>query len=200
MIKALLTILTIMKWMSDTSSTYAILSAAGNAVFYFLPIFLGITLAIKLGANPYVGGVIGAALLDPNFTALIGAKGGANFFGMPVTAIDYSFGVFPIFVAIFIYYYVDKLLKKIILKDLQLFLVPMISLLVMVPLTVILFGPIATNVGDVISNIFMGLFEFNRVIAGAAIGIAMPFLAVLGLHWGFTPITYKIWLQWVETQ
>lgn len=191
MIKALLTILTTMKWMSDESSTYAILSAAGNAVFYFLPIFLGITLAIKLGTNPYVGGVIGAALLDPNFTALIGAKGGANFFGMPVTPIDYSFGVFPIFVAIFIYYYVDKLLKKIILKDLQLFLVPMISLLVMVPLTVILFGPIATTVGDVISNIFMGLFEFNRVIAGAAIGIAMPFLAVLGLHWGFTPITLQ---------
>lgn len=191
MIKALLTILTTMGWMSDASSTYAILSAAGNAVFYFLPIFLGITLAIKLGGNPYVGGAIGAALLDPNFTALIGVEGGANFLGMPVTPIDYAFGVFPIFVAIFIYYYVDKLLKKIILKDLQLFLVPMISLLVMVPLTVILFGPIATTVGDVISNIFMGLFEFNKVIAGAAIGIAMPFLAVLGLHWGFTPITLQ---------
>ncbi len=35
----------------------------------------------KTCANPYVGGVIGAALLDPNFTALIGAKGGANFLG-----------------------------------------------------------------------------------------------------------------------
>lgn len=191
MVKALLTVLTSFGWMSDTTTTYAILSAAGNGVFYLLPVFLGITLAKKLGGNMFVGGAIGAALLDPSYTGLIGSEGIVDFLGLKVTPIDYASSVFPIFVAIFIYYWVDKLLKKIILKDLQLFLVPMFSLLIMVPLTVILFGPFGTTVGDVISNSVMWLINKSHILAGIVLGAGMPFLAVFGLHWGFTPITLQ---------
>lgn len=191
MVKALLTVLTSFGWMSDSTTTYAILSAAGNGVFYLLPVFLGITLSKKLGGNMYVGGAIGAALLDPSYTALIGSEGVVDFLGMTVTPIDYASTVFPIFVAMFIYYWVDKLLKKIILKDLQLFLVPMFSLLIMVPLSVLLFGPFGTTVGDVISNSVMWLIDKSHVLAGIVLGAGMPFLAVFGLHWGFTPITLQ---------
>ncbi|WP_195263727.1 beta-glucoside-specific PTS transporter subunit IIABC [Clostridium sp. 1001275B_160808_H3] len=191
MVKALLTVLTSFGWMSDSTTTYAILSAAGNGVFYLLPVFLGITLAKKLGGNMFVGGAIGAALLDPSYTGLIGSEGIVDFLGLKVTPIDYASSVFPIFVAIFIYYWVDKLLKKIILKDLQLFLVPMFSLLIMVPLTVILFGPFGTTVGDVISNAVMWLIDKSHILAGIVLGAGMPFLAVFGLHWGFTPITLQ---------
>lgn len=191
MVKALLTVLTSFGWMSDTTTTYSILSAAGNGVFYLLPVFLGITLAKKLGGNMFVGGAIGAALLDPSYTGLIGSEGIVDFLGITVTPIDYASSVFPIFVAIFIYYWVDKLLKKIILKDLQLFLVPMFSLLIMVPLTVILFGPFGTTVGNVISNSVMWLIDKSHILAGIVLGAGMPFLAVFGLHWGFTPITLQ---------
>lgn len=191
MVKALLTVLTSFGWMSDTTTTYAILSAAGNGVFYLLPVFLGITLAKKLGGNMFVGGAIGAALLDPSYTGLIGSEGIVDFLGITVTPIDYASSVFPIFVSIFIYYWVDKLLKKIILKDLQLFLVPMFSLLIMVPLTVILFGPFGTTVGNVISNAVMWLIDKSNLLAGIVLGAGMPFLAVFGLHWGFTPITLQ---------
>ena len=191
MVKALLTVLTSFGLMSDTTTTYAILSAAGNGVFYLLPVFLGITLAKKLGGNMFVGGAIGAALLDPSYTGLIGSEGIVDFLGITVTPIDYASSVFPIFVSIFIYYWVDKLLKKIILKDLQLFLVPMFSLLIMVPLTVILFGPFGTNVGNVISNSVMWLIDKSHILAGIVLGAGMPFLAVFGLHWGFTPITLQ---------
>lgn len=191
MVKALLTVLTSFGLMSDTTTTYAILSAAGNGVFYLLPVFLGITLAKKLGANMFVGGAIGAALLDPSYTALIGLEEAVDFLGVNVTVIDYASSVFPIFVAIFIYYWIDKLLKKVILKDLQLFLVPMFSLLIMVPLTVILCGPFGTNVGNVISNAVMWLIERSNLLAGIVLGAGMPFMAIFGLHWGFTPITLQ---------
>ena len=85
----------------------------------------------------YVGGVIGAALLEPQFTGLIGVEN-TNFLGIPVQAVDYATTLFPIFAAIFIYQFVDKFLKKIIYKDIQLFAVPMLSLMIMIPLTVIL--------------------------------------------------------------
>lgn len=188
MLKALLTVLTQFNWLSAESSTYVILSAASNAIFYFLPIFLGITLSKRLGANMYVGGVIGAALLEPQFTGLIGVEN-TNFLGIPVQAVDYATTLFPIFAAIFIYQCVDKFLKKIIYKDIQLFAVPMLSLMIMIPLTVILFGPFGTFFGDLLSGSVMWLFEKSRILSGIVLGGGMTFMVMFGLHWGFTPVT-----------
>ncbi len=190
MVKALLTVFIEFGLMGYEDPTYLILSAAGNAVFYFLPVFLGITLSKQFGANPYVGGAIGAALLEPNFTGLLSAEG-ANFLGIPVTPIDYAATIFPIFIAVIVYSLLDKGLKKIIKQELQLFLVPMISFMVMVPFTVILFGPFGTTVGNAVSDVVVALFNFNSLIAGLLLGAAYPFLTMLGLHWGFTPVTLQ---------
>lgn len=191
MLKALLTVLTMLGWMSDTSDTYLILSAAGNAVFYFLPIFLGITLGMKLKANPYVAGVIGAALMEPNFTGLMDKGSDISFLGIPVVMMNYSASVFPIFISISIYAVLDKLLKKIILKDLQLFLVPMIALMIMVPLSAMAFGPFGTTVGDWISSGVTWLIGVSGILSGIVLGGFMTFMVVFGLHWGFTPITIQ---------
>ena len=190
MVKALLTLFTEFGVMGYEDSTYLILSAAGNAVFYFLPIFLGSTLSKQFGANPYVGGMIGAALLEPNFMGLLEAEG-VNFLGVPVTPINYSATIFPIFIAVIVYILLEKGLKKIIKQELQLFLVPMISVMLMVPFTVILFGPFGTTVGNGVSNVVVALFNFNSLIAGLILGAAYPFLTMLGLHWGFTPVTLQ---------
>lgn len=191
MIKALLTFLTTMHILSDSSSTYLILSAAGNACFYFMPVFLGITISKQLKANPFVGGAIGAALLEPNFTGLLTAKGAVAFLGIPVTPIDYQATVFPIFIAILIYSCLDKWLRKITPKSLQYFLVPMVCLMVMVPFTVILFGPVGTTIGNRVSDFVMWLFSISGTLAGIILGGTYPFLTMLGLHWGFTPITLQ---------
>ena len=191
MVKALLTVLVEFHILGYEDPTYLILAAAGNAVFYFLPIFLGTTLAKQFGANAYVGGAIGAALLEPNFTGLLSAKGSVNFLGIPVTPIDYASTVFPIFIAVIVYSFLEKGLKKVIKKELQLFLVPMICLMVMVPFTAIAFGPVGTTVGNVVADIVVKLFNFNKVIAGLLLAAVYPFLTIFGLHWGFTPITLQ---------
>ncbi len=190
MVKALLTVLAEFGIMSDASATYAVLSAAGNAVFYFMPIFLGITLSKQFGANAYVGGALGAALLEPSFTALIGQEG-TNFFGIPLTAVDYATTIFPIFIISFIYAYLDKFLKKVIKQELQMFLVSMICIIVLVPLAALVFGPFGTTIGNVISAVVMKLFNFSGIVAGVVLGATYPFLTILGLHWGFTPITLQ---------
>lgn len=190
MVKALLTVLAEFGIMSDASATYAVLSAASNAVFYFMPIFLGITLSKQFGANAYVGGALGAALLEPSFTALIGQEG-TNFFGIPLTAVDYATTIFPIFIISFIYAYLDKFLKKVIKQELQMFLVSMICIIVLVPLAALVFGPFGTTIGNVISAVVMKLFNFSGIVAGVVLGATYPFLTILGLHWGFTPITLQ---------
>lgn len=191
MIKALLTLFTTIGVMSDTSSTYLILSAAGNACFYFMPVFLGITISKQLKANAFVGGAIGATLLEPNFMGLIDSVDAVSFLGIPVTPINYSATIFPIFIAILVYAYLDKGLRKITPQSLQYFLVPMICLMLMVPFTVIVFGPVGTTIGNYVSDFVMWLFSLSGTLAGIVLGATYPFLTMLGLHWGFTPITLQ---------
>ena len=190
MIKALLMVLVEFGLLSDASSTYAILSAAGNSVFYFMPIFLGITLSKQFGGNMYVGGAIGAALLEPSFTGLIGQEG-VNFLGISVVPVDYATTVFPIFIISFVYAFLEKQLRKIIKQELQMFLVPMICLLVLVPMAILVFGPFGTTIGNLVSSFIAMLFDFSNLLAGLVLGATYPFLTILGLHWGFTPITLQ---------
>jgi PTS system beta-glucosides-specific IIC component len=187
MLKALLTVLASLHVLSADSETYKVLAGASNAVFYFLPIFLGITLSIRLGVNAYVGGSIGAALLEPNITGLASVES-PHFIGIPLVISDYSSSVFPIFIAICIYALLDKQLRKFIHKDLQMFLVPMLCLIVIVPLTILAFGPFGVNVGNLIGDAILFLSTKSGIVTGAIVGIAWTYLTVLGLHWGLVPI------------
>ncbi|MDF2014694.1 beta-glucoside-specific PTS transporter subunit IIABC [Priestia megaterium] len=188
MLKALLALLTMTGLLSDKGGTFFILSAAGNAIFYFLPIFLGITVATKLGANPYVGGTIGAALLEPNFTSLLQNTGDStHFLGIPIVLMNYSSTVFPVFIAVSIYAVLDRFLRKIIHKDLQMFLVPMLSLLIIVPLTTIAFGPFGVYFGNSIGTFINFLYSESGTLTGALMGGAYTFLTLLGIHNGLAP-------------
>lgn len=189
LLKALLSVLNMLGWISPESGTYLILSAAGGAVFHFLPVFLGISIALKLGANGYVGGVIGASLLTPEIVGLVdkGVKE-SDFLGIPVLLADYSSTVFPIFIAMFVYAGLDKLLKKVIYKDIQMFINPMISLLLLVPLTMLVFGPIGTLLGEGLGSIINFLSDRSGLLAGAVLGASWTFLTIMGLHWTVIPL------------
>lgn len=167
LLKAILAILTMTNLMDAESGTYAVLTAAGNALFYFLPIFLGITIANKLGANGFVGGAIGASLLEPNFTSLTGAP---NFLGFAIQVNYYSASIFPIFIAISVYAKLHHFLKKIIFKEIQMFINPLLSLLIMVPLTVLVFGPLGNWIGSLISSAISFLITVSSLLTGALVG------------------------------
>ena len=75
-----------------TSGTYQLLSFAGDAGFYFLPIIIGAFAAKKFGANQGLGMVIGGMLVYPSFAA----SSGLNFLGIPVYSNSYSSTIIPI--------------------------------------------------------------------------------------------------------
>ena len=189
MIKALLVVLTTYHMMSNESSTYSILSAAGNSVFYFLPLFLAYSAARVFRANPFISVAIVAALLEPNFTALIDGNGTqVDFLGIPAILMTYSGTVIPGIIAIFVYSKFEILLKKFIPKSLEIFLLPMIALLVMVPLTVLVIGPIGVALGDGVGNAMNLISDKSGILAGLIIGAGWTFLVMLGIHWGVVPI------------
>lgn len=188
LIKALASILLMTNVLSPDDSTYLILSATGNAIFYFLPIILSVTIALKLKVSPYVAATVGAALLEPNMTMLLGTEGNVNFMGIPVIMSDYSSTVLPVFGAVGILYFLENFLKRIFPAQVHLVFVPFLSLLIMVPLTVIIFGPFGVYVGDWIAQAITFLISVSPVLTGAILSMVWIFAVMLGLHWALIPI------------
>ncbi len=204
MIKGFNALFLTMKWLTEDSGTYQILNAIGDCLFYFFPIFLGFTAAKKFGANQFIGMAIGAALVYPNIAGITtsGAEplytlfGGTlfespvyiTFLGIPVILMTYSSSVIPIIVATFVASKVEGFFKRTIPSVVRTFLVPFCTLLVIVPLTFIFIGPIATWAGTLIGNGVLAIYNLSPIVAGIILGGFWQVFVIFGLHWGFVPI------------
>ncbi|CAM4427627.1 MAG: beta-glucoside-specific PTS transporter subunit IIABC [Paenibacillus macerans] len=188
MLKALIGILVMLGWLSPESGTYFILSAAANAVFYFLPIILGVTFGMKMGVNPYVAGTIGAALLEPNFTGLLQHGDKSSFIGIPVVLMTYSSTVFPVILAVSTYAVLERFLKKIVHKDLQTLVIPMLSLMIVVPLTVIVFGPFGVYIGNALASAISFAMGKSAILTTFVFGAVSIPVVIMGLHWALVPV------------
>ncbi|AQR97404.1 beta-glucoside-specific PTS transporter subunit IIABC [Clostridium saccharoperbutylacetonicum] len=189
MIKAVLVILTTYGLMDKAGSTYKILSAAGNSVFYFLPLFLAFSAAKTFKVNPFISVAIIGALMEPNFTGLMKANGDMAYFaGIPVVLMGYSGTVIPAILTIWAYSYLEKFLKKFIPKSIEIFALSMVALLIMVPLAVIVIGPIGVTLGNGLGYVINTLSSSSGLLAGLIVGAGWTYLVMLGIHWGVVPI------------
>lgn len=187
---------------ANTSGTYQILNAVGDALFYFFPIFLGYTAAIKFGGNKFIGMAIGAALVyptlgtlttgDPLYTLFEGTMFQSpvyiEFLGIPVILMSYASSVIPIIIAALVGVKVEKWLTKVIPDVVKTFLVPFFTLLIVVPLTFMVIGPVATWAGQLLGQLTLFLINLSPIIAGIFLGALWQVFVIFGLHWGLVPI------------
>ncbi|MDT2607612.1 PTS transporter subunit EIIC, partial [Enterococcus hulanensis] len=176
---------------SEGSGTYSILYVASMSVFYFLPVLLAFTSARRFGASPYISALIGAALINPDFIGLMGDAGNGattDFFGIPVVLMNYNSTVVPIILSIWAFSYLYKFLDAKVPETLKLVIVPLVSLVIMIPLTVIVIGPIGVYSGEAVANVVNWLIERSSVLTGILVGGGWSVLVSLGIHWAVNPI------------
>lgn len=188
MLKGFLSLFTYLGWLDATSATYAVLSAAGNAVFYFIPLLIAYNTAKYLKANIVVAMVIMGALMEPNFTALAGAEDPLTLFGLPLTVITYSSMIMPALIIVPIQAQLEKLLKRFIPKSIQLLFVPLITIFVMVVLSVLVIGPASSELSNLIGKASNWLNDTNAVLFGILVGGTVGYLTILGVHMALVPI------------
>jgi PTS system beta-glucosides-specific IIC component len=188
MLKGFLSLFTYLGWLDATSATYAVLSAAGNAVFYFIPLLIAYNTAKYLKANIVVAMVIMGALMEPNFTALAGAEDPLTLFGLPLTVITYSSMIIPALIIVPIQVQLEKLLKRFIPKSIQLLFVPLITIFVMVVLSVLVIGPASSELSNLIGKASNWLNDTNAVLFGILVGGTVGYLTILGVHMALVPI------------
>lgn len=191
MLKVVLILLTSFNLIAEDTTTYYILSYASDAIFYFLPIFLAFTAARKFNCNPFLAVVLACCLVHPNFIALNDAEGPITLFGLPVTMATYTSSVLPIIFSVWIMSYVDQFAEKFTPKVVRFFIKPLIVLLIMLPLTLVVIGPL----GSLAGNYFADFVVWMQTKANWAVVIIMstlsPLLVIAGMHYALFPLAFQ---------
>ena len=166
-----------------------------QSVFVFLPLMVAYNASKKVGADPWVGFGIMALVMLPGFTSLVESDAaytaviaGSNvtlidIFGVPLTLFSYNSQVFPPLLMAALLGPLYKLLKKLIPDNLQLIFVPFLAMLIMLPLTAFLIGPLGVFVGAWVAGALGAINGVSPLIFAIIIPLAYPFMVPLGLHW-----------------
>ncbi|MED2942281.1 beta-glucoside-specific PTS transporter subunit IIABC [Bacillus swezeyi] len=187
-LKGLLLICTNAGWLTAEETTYTILYAAADSLFYFLPLLLAVTAAKKFGANLFVALTMAGALIYPSILELKNSGADTEFFGIPVVLMNYTSTVIPIILAVFVMSWLEKYCMRIIHDSVKNFITPVICLVVMVPLTLIVFGPLGVYTGNGIAAAILSVFDVSPILAGAIIAALWQILVIFGIHWGIVPV------------
>lgn len=203
MIKGLTAMCASFGWLAKTSGTYEVLYAIGDGFFYFLPLILAITSAKKFKVDRFTAITIGAAMCYPAMVAMNSSKKvlfdlfngtflhsqvHATFLGIPIISMNYTPTVIPIILAVWFASVVEKWCKEWIPTVVKTFLVPFVTLLIVVPLTFLIIGPLATWIGNALAAITSAVYNFSPVLAGILLGGFWQVFVIFGVHWGFVAV------------
>lgn len=187
-LKGILTLLSATGAITPGTSTYQILDAMSDAFFYFIPLFLSYTAAKRFETDLFTSILIAAIILHPSMTAVMSGEEAISFFGVNISAVSYSASVIPILLAIYCMKYVQQICYKIIPETFRGLFTPPICVLVIIPLTLIIFGPLGSLAGGWLAAGYELIYSLSPLVAGFLIGAFQPFMVIFGLHWGLFPI------------
>ncbi|GMA38512.1 beta-glucoside-specific PTS transporter subunit IIABC [Mobilicoccus caccae] len=175
----------------ETTGTHEVLAMMSWAPFTFLPIFIAITAAQHFKVNIFNAVLCTAALVTPTWAEIAGriAEGEqVTFFGIALSQTTYTSSVLPPLFLVWILSYLERFLNRRIPAVARQLLVPLISILVMVPLTLLVIGPITAAGATLIATAYNAGVEVAPWLAAAFIGGFWQVAVIFGFHWGITPV------------
>lgn len=184
-LKSLVLLLSMLGLLDKGSESYALLNSIGEAGFYFLPIFVASTTAQKLKVNQLVSIAAVSALVLPTTISLM--ADGVSVLGLPVTQITYTHQVFPAILSILFLAQIERLFTKISPKAIRIFFVPLMSLLITVPVTLVVLGPLGYFIGQGFTSIILFIYAKLGWIAIALLAPVLPLLISTGMHKALVP-------------
>ncbi|EML9210986.1 PTS glucose transporter subunit IIA [Clostridioides difficile] len=163
--------------LQSDSPTYQILDTLRSATFHFLPVLIAIASAKRLNVNPYIAVVLAVTLLSSS----IDGVEGLSLFGINLQATTYANSFIPILLGVWAMGIIIEGLKKILPKALHYFLVPVLSLIITLSVTLTVFGPIGMWIGDGLNYACMFLIDTLGNWSVVALYAALqPLLIVFG--------------------
>lgn len=187
--------------MSTESSTYILLFSFADAFFMFLPIFMGVTIAKKLGGSPMLFMTVGAALCYPNLISLMGGSLGelgvflgmpcTYLFGLPVICATYTSSVLPMLLMAPVMKRAEDFADKISPNVLKSFLKPLIFIIICIPCSLYVLGPLGNVIGNGLSGVFVAMYNAVPWLTVGVLSALMPFIVMTGMHYALVPLMFN---------
>ncbi|GAA0822476.1 glucose PTS transporter subunit IIA [Clostridium tertium] len=175
-VKGLTTLLTFLGVITPEDGVYLLLTAIGDAIFFFLPLMLGFNVAKKLKMDSFLGFLIGAIMCYP---AINGVD--INLFGHVFNA-TYTGTFLPVVFMVAAAAPLERFFKKYVPELVSNFIVPVIVLIIVVPIGFVLIGPIANLIGVGINTGINSLLKVSPIIAGTILAGFYQVFVLFGVH------------------
>ena len=174
-----------------TTGTYEILSLISWTTFAFLPILIGITASKHFKCNTFIAVTCCAALINPTWVEIakrITEGEVVNFLFFNLSGVTYGSSVLPPLFLVLVLSYLEHFLSKRIPEIMKALLVPFICMIVMVPLTILIIGPLTNGGAEAVAVGFNLLMEKAPLLGGILIGGLWEIFVIFGVHWGIIPM------------
>ncbi len=203
MLKGFLAMATGFNWLDKTDGLYILLYNTGDALFYFLPVIVGYTAAKKFKLNEFTGLMIGLSMCSPAIVAMgnnevIGQFMGLDYantvLGIPMilpSTGNYTSTVLPVIISVVTAAYIERKLKKVIPTVIKSFMVPFLTLVIIIPLTFLILGPITNALSNLLGSVTLTIYGVAPWLSGAVLGFIHQILVIFGLHWSYSAIRYN---------
>ena len=185
---AVISLLQTFAGLSADNGTVVVLSAIQQAMLYFLPVYIGFSSATRLKSNPYLGAFLGAILLY----ITVNRPETLTFLGIPVANIGYNGQIFPVVLGTLFMSVVYRFLQNHLPVVLRTVLLPVLTMLIVVPVTLIVLGPIGYWVGTALANAVLAIYRAFPALAVAIIGATTVWLVFFGMNNATYPVLFLL--------
>lgn len=188
MLQVVLSLLELSGILAATDDTYLVLYQVSQAAFFFIPVYLGNSVAKRLKIDPFLGSYVGGIFVMPGLTALLSQEGGITLFGLTVPNVSYNVSVLPVLLTVWLMSYVYRFADRILPNSVKFILRPLIAIIVITPFALLLIGPLGVTIGNYVSQFLNFLTNNFGPLAVLFMGAFAQLLVMTGMHTTLTPI------------
>lgn len=184
MIKVVIQLL-VMAGVDTSTGIFTVISGIADAGLYFMPVMIAYSTATKLGCDKMVAVALGALQFFNTISTAL--SDGLFVFGLQAENVSYGSQIFPAILTVIVLYWLEKGLLKVIPKPVRGIFVPMISMLIMAPLSLVVIGPLGFKFGVLFTSVLMGIYGKIGWLAVAILAAFLPYMTAMGMHKALIP-------------
>ncbi len=187
MLKVFLLLGTLISSSFASTGVYRLLSIAGDAPFYFLPVFVAYGAANKLGGTPAYAMICALSLLHNDWLAILNANEPITMLMLPVRLMHYSGSLVPALLLAWCAGKVEKWLNKVVPGIFKAIFVGMGTVAITMVLGFTALAPLGGYLGIYIGNFFAFLAGNIGPVTVGVLACVFPWLIIAGMHHALVP-------------
>ena len=168
--------------LTEGSDLLTVLTLVGDACYYFTPMFVAWSTSQKFRCSTILSLIIAGLMIHPTLLGIVEAGEPFTVYGIPMRLVNYTQSVIPIVLTVWCQSVVEKWVRKVVPDIIRTMAVPVLTILIMLPLALCVFGPICYYLMAGLADLIIWLSDTVGILAMAIIGATWSFVIMFGMH------------------